>query len=77
MWHDALNELYDQNINLRMKYPTEPMKFYQTEEEIDDILSNLQEITQEHIPIIIESKIMLSVLKILNHPNSDINMQCI
>jgi hypothetical protein len=25
-----LNNLYEANINLRMKYPTEPMRFYQS-----------------------------------------------
>jgi hypothetical protein len=36
-----------------MKYPTEPLKFYQTEEEIDSILSSLQELTQEQIPVLV------------------------
>jgi hypothetical protein len=53
------------------------MKFYQSEEEIDNILQHLQEATQEHIPIIVESKVLVPILKILNHPNSDINMSCI
>ena len=41
-WRQQLAELYETDITLRMKYPTEPMKFYQTEEEIDSILSSLQ-----------------------------------
>jgi len=30
--HNQLSELYENNLNLRMKYPTEPLKFYQSEE---------------------------------------------
>lgn len=60
-----------------MKYPTEPMRFYQSEEDIDTILQKLSEINQEHIPLIIDSKILNSVLKLLNHPNEDINIACI
>ena len=32
---------------------------------------------QEQIPILVESGILMALLKLLNHPNSDINMQCI
>lgn len=69
--------MYETDVTLRMKYPTEPMKFYQAEEEIDSILSSLQELTQDHIPILVESSLLLPILKLLDHPNSDINMQCI
>ena len=60
-----------------MKYPTDHMKFYQSEEEIDNILRSLQVAGQDHIPLIIESKILGSILKLLNHPNADINIACI
>lgn len=53
------------------------MRFYQSEEDIDTILQKLSEINQEHIPLIIDSKILNSVLKLLNHPNEDINIACI
>jgi len=36
-----------------MKYPTEPLRFYQSEEEIDIILQSLQVLGQDHIPLII------------------------
>lgn len=64
-----LNNLYEANINLRMKYPTEPMRFYQSQEDIDNLLQNLQSTTQDHIPIVVQSKVLSSVLKLLNHPN--------
>ena len=76
-YHSQLNELYQQNINLRMKYPTDHMRFYQSEEQIDAILQSLQIAGQEHIPLIIQSKILGSILKLLNHPNADINIACI
>lgn len=72
-----MSELYETNITLRMKYPTEPMKFYQAEEEIDTILTSIQELTQEHIPLLVDSNLLLPLLKLLGHPNSDINIQCI
>lgn len=72
-----LNTLYEANINLRMKYPTEPMRFYQTEEDIDTILQQLAEVSQEHLPLIVQSNILAPVLKLLNHPNEDINIACI
>lgn len=72
-----LNNLYEANINLRMKYPTEPMRFYQSQEDIDNLLQNLQSTTQDHIPIVVQSKVLSSVLKLLNHPNQDINISCI
>ena len=76
-WQEELSDLYEQNTNLRMKYPTDPMKFYQSEESMDSLLQKLQELGQEHIPLVVQSNLLHPVLKILNHPNSDINMQCI
>lgn len=60
-----------------MKYSTEPERFYPTEEEIDNILYKLQTITQDALPILLESNVLTPVLKILNHPNIDINMRCV
>lgn len=45
------------------------MKFYQSEEEIDNILQSLQVLGQDHIPLIVESKLLAAILKLLNHPN--------
>jgi hypothetical protein len=60
-----------------MKYPTEPLKFFPSEEAIDNILETLMEAGQRQIPLIVDSKLLVPILKILNHPNSDINAACV
>ena len=44
-----------------MKYSTEPERFYPTEEEIDNILYKLQTITQDALPILLESNVLTPV----------------
>ena len=60
-----------------MKYPQDPEKFYNSEEQLNTIIQSLGELTQDDLPNIIESKIILTLLKILQHPNIDLAVSVI
>ena len=65
---------------MRMKYPTESEKFFPSEESINSLLNLFEEKLEETelsaekvLKIMVESKILVLLLKILEHPNADIN----
>ena len=79
-----LSKNIESNLSLRMKYPTETEKFYATEEFIHDILDMVdqkleetEQPPQEILKAMINSKLLVPILKSLEHPNPDINIAAV
>jgi beta-catenin-like protein 1 len=67
-----LEKLTDKNTQLRLKYPDDPLKFMDSEIDIASTLKSLMSIKSEMFNDLTKTSLVASIVKLLNHENSDI-----